>query len=320
MKIRNLILFFAVAGITLAGCNKAQYKKTPGGMPYQLFSGDGKEKAKVGDFIKMNFSVKLKNSDSVLNTSQNGLPAYIKVTGQTQPYDFSELWLNLKKGDSVIATQMVDSLLKKMPPEQVPPFFKKGDRLMLSFKVMAIFPNDSLMKLDEEKEGKLLESKEIAVIEKYLKEKNINTVKTKSGAFLEMKSEGTGSVVDSGKYVTVNYTGTNFSGVKFDSNTDAKFGHVTPLGFVAGTPAGMPNSMLKGFDEAIRMMKVGSSARVYIPSSLAYGGNPQPGSPIKPYENLIFDLTVIDVKNTPPPPPPQMQMPPQNIDMPQSNK
>ncbi len=317
MKIRNLILFFAVAGITMAGCNKAQYKKTPGGMPYQLFPGKGKETAKDGSFLKVSYTYKVK--DSVFFSTANGMPIYIPVTAQSQPYDVSELFSKLKVGDSVIATQMIDTFMKRMP-QQVPPQYKKGDKIMTYIKVLAIFASDSLKKIDEEKDRSAFMASESAVIEKYLKEKNITTQKSPSGAYVEISNPGTGNTIDSGKYVSVKYTGTTMAGVKFDSNVDTSFHHTEPLSFVAGTPAGMPNSMLKGFDEAVRMLKVGGVAKAYIPSMLGYGAQPQPGSKIKPYENLIFEIQVLDVKNAPPPPPPQMQMPPQNIDMPQSNK
>jgi FKBP-type peptidyl-prolyl cis-trans isomerase len=94
--------------------------------------------------------------------------------------------------------------------------------------------------------------------------------------------------------VIVNYTGTSWSGKKFDSNTDSSFGHVGPMPFIAGI-----GGMIKGFDEAALLLRKGSVARVYIPSVLGYAG--QPNSPnIKPYENLVFDIEVLDVKDKAP--------------------
>ncbi len=48
--------------------------------------------------------------------------------------------------------------------------------------------------------------------------------------------------------------------------------------------------------EAILFFKKGDKGRMLIPSVLAYGANPAPGGPIKPNENLIFDIEVVDVK------------------------
>ena len=64
--------------------------------------------------------------------------------------------------------------------------------------------------------------------------------------------------------------------------------------------------MIKGFDEGLFFFKKGSVGRIFIPSMLGYG--PSPSSPnIRPYEALIFDIEVLDVKDqapAPPPPPP----------------
>ncbi|MEN9547975.1 MAG: hypothetical protein RIR12_566 [Bacteroidota bacterium] len=303
MKIRNLIGFVAAVSLLMASCNKAQYKKTPGGMPYQLFAGKGKEATKEGSFLKVSYTYKVK--DSVFFTTENGLPIYIPVTNQSQPYDISELFNKLKVGDSVIATQMIDTFMKRMP-QQVPPQYKKGDKITTYLKVLAVFENDSLKKIDEEKDKSAFIAKESAVIEKYLKEKNITTVKTPSGVFVAISNPGTGPQVEAGKLVSVKYTGTTLGGTKFDSNVDTSFHHTEPLTFTIGS-----GQMMKGFDDALRLLKAGGVARAFIPSTLAYGAQPQPGSKIKPFENLIFDLEVLEVKNAPPPAPAAPSMPTQ---------
>lgn len=310
MKPVQFLLSALCAIALLASCNKASFKKTPGGMPYKIFKGKDTLSVKQGNTVKVLLTQKIK--DSVYFTTDNGLPLYLPILS-SQPYDLSEVWTSLKKGDSIITTQVMDTFIARNP-QGIPPQFKKGDRIITYVKVLDIFSNDSLRAIDETKERDAFSKKEVAVVEKYVNDKKISAQKTKSGAFVEIKTPGTGNNIDSGKYVTVNYTGTSWSGKTFDSNTDPKFNHVGPMGFVAGT-TGMPGGMIKGFDEAVMMMKVGSSARVYVPSLLAYG--PQPTSPdIKPYEHLIFDIEVVSVADkapetkqvmTPPMPPTKTQ-------------
>jgi FKBP-type peptidyl-prolyl cis-trans isomerase len=81
----------------------------------------------------------------------------------------------------------------------------------------------------------------------------------------------------------------------FDSNIDSTFKHMEPLRFSVGV-----GQMIKGFDEAMPFMRKGGQAKVYIPSTLGYGAAPPPGAPIKPYEHLIFDFTVLDVQASQP--------------------
>lgn len=284
------LLLFAAA--VFASCNKVSYRKTPGGMPYQLFQGAGTKKIYAGNIVKYNVTYKI--NDSVVFSSFGKLPTYIPVSGEVQPYDISELWLKLKVGDSVITTQMMDTFMKHSP-NPLPPQFKKGDRVYTIIKVLDVFTSDSAVNVDEIKERKQFMATETSFWEKYLAEKKIKAEKTPSGAFVQIIKPGTGNLIDSGKYVSVNYTGTLLSGKKFDSNTDSAFHHVKPYPFTVSA-----RQMIQGFDEAVRLMRLGSTARVYVPSMLGYGANPDPRSGIKPFDPLIFDIEIVDVKDSAP--------------------
>ncbi|MBI5370679.1 MAG: FKBP-type peptidyl-prolyl cis-trans isomerase [Sphingobacteriales bacterium] len=309
-KIKNLS-FLLIAASVLVSCGKAVYKKTPGGMPYQLFAGKDTQAARVGNFLKVNLTQKI--NDSVYYSTIGNIPLYIPITGQSNPYDISELWMKLHTGDSLVATQMMDTFIRRLPAGSLPPHFKKGDRIMTYVKVLGIFTNDSTKFLDEQKARTAFAEAEVATVRQYVESLKIDAQKTTSGAFVQVINPGTGNLIDSGNYVTVNYTGTTFKGVKFDSNEDSSFRHVQPMSFTVGNQG----EMIKGFDEAMRYLRPGGSAKVFVPSLLAYGGNPPPGSTvIKPYENLIFDLKVLDVKEKAPAPPAAPGHP-QKIDAPQ---
>lgn len=301
---KNLVLFI-MAALLLASCGKSSYKKTPGGMPYQVISGKDTQSIQDGDFVKLHFTQKIK--DSVYFTTEGSLPIYLPVGGNggaPQPYDISEIWTKLKVGDSVITTQMMDTFIKRSP-DRIPPQFKKGDRIMTYVRILAVFKNDSLARIDDEKSKKEWAVSEVKTIEKYLADKKITATKTPSGAFVEIIQPGTGTLVDSGNYVTVNYTGVSWSGKKVDSNVDTAFHHVAPYSFVAGA-----RKMIVGFDEAMMFMNKGAKVKVYIPSLLAYGANP--GSPnLKPYENLIFDIELLDIQPKEPAQPAMPPSPPQ---------
>lgn len=285
---------FLLAAILLASsCNGPSYQKTAGGMPYQLYPGKGTQVAKTGEYLKVHLLQQI--NDSVYFSTGNKIPLYIPIGGQAQPYDISELWTKLHVGDSVIATQMMDTFIKRMPPGNLPPQFKNGDRIITKFKVLGIFANDSLKRVDEEKETKLFAVRESKEVEALLGKKLAGLQRTPSGAYVEVITPGTGELIQQGNYVSVNYTGSTFEGKVFDSNTDTTYKHVEPLRFSVGV-----GQMIKGFDEAMPFMRKGGSAKVYIPSTLGYGAAPPPGAPIKPYEHLIFDFTVLDVQASQP--------------------
>jgi FKBP-type peptidyl-prolyl cis-trans isomerase FkpA len=304
------VLLFLVAGTLLVGCGKGSYKKTKGGMPYQIFEGKDTQKVRMGNYIKVHYTQKIK--DSISFTTEGILPEFRVVREeQIYPYDISELWTSLELGDSVVAVQMIDTFIARRP-QDIPKQYKKGDKITHYIKIVGIFTSDSAAQADYEKSNKEWLATEVKTIEQYLAEKKITTVKTPSGAYVEMISPGTGELIDSNKYIAVNYTGTNWSGKKVDSNVDPAFGHVGPYSFTTGT-----SSMIRGFDEAVLMMRLGGKARVYIPSMLGYGAQPQPGSPIKPYDKLIFDIEIVSVQDKAPAPPTRPDMPGDN--MPQQN-
>jgi len=277
----------------VVSCTGPAYQKTPGGMPYQLIRSKDTQQARIGNYIKLTLTQKI--NDSVYFTTGNRLPIYIPVPPQTQPYDISELWTTLHRGDSVIATQMMDTFLKRLPAGNLPPEFKKGDRIITYIKVLGIFNSDSLKTIDEQNESKAYSVREKAEVESFLGAKISSVQRTPAGAYVEVLTAGTGDLIKKGDYVSVNYTGKTFEGKVFDSNTDTTFKHVEPLKFSVGV-----GQMIKGFDEAMPFLKKGAKGKIYIPSLLGYGAAPPPGGPIKPYDHLIFEVEVTDVQSKAP--------------------
>jgi len=91
--------------------------------------------------------------------------------------------------------------------------------------------------------------------------------------------------------VTVNYRGTLIDGTEFDSS------------YKRGQPATFPvNGVIKGWTEALQLMKVGSKYQVVVPSSLAYGER-SVSPEIGPNATLIFEVELLDAKPPPTPAP-----------------
>jgi len=70
---------------------------------------------------------------------------------------------------------------------------------------------------------------------------------------------------------------------------DASWPDKAPIRFTLGTGA-----VIKGWDEAIALMKEGGRATLVIPSDLAYGAAGT-GS-IPPYTSLVFYVELVDVE------------------------
>ncbi len=104
---------------------------------------------------------------------------------------------------------------------------------------------------------------------------------TESGLQYKVITEGDGATPGDTDKVKVHYTGTFINGEKFDSSVDR------------GEPAEFGvTQVIKGWTEALRMMKVGSKWELAIPSALAYG----PGRPgIPPNSTLLFEVELIEI-------------------------
>lgn len=113
-----------------------------------------------------------------------------------------------------------------------------------------------------------------------------NVITTPSGLKMEMIQEGTGPAPQPGQTVIVHYVGTLEDGKKFDSSRDRG----TPFSFTIGK-----GQVIRGWDEGLALMKVGSRAKLTIPASLGYGSRGA-GNVIPPNATLIFDVELIGVK------------------------
>ncbi|MEY3350346.1 MAG: hypothetical protein RIQ50_457, partial [Bacteroidota bacterium] len=140
-------------------------------------------------------------------------------------------------------------------------------------------------------------NKEMAVIEKYLSLKNIKADKVNNNVYVFVEQEGSGRQADSGQLVGIKYNGYNFEGKYFDSNIDTNkqtFKHGLDTFFFVSKSQGAIQGMLEG----ITRFKKGTKGKIFIPSSLGYGPQGNPPA-IKPNENLIFDIEVVEVKDLP---------------------
>ncbi len=123
---------------------------------------------------------------------------------------------------------------------------------------------------------------------KFLEEnkKKEGVVTTASGLQYIVLKEGTGKQPTATSSVTVHYHGTTPEGVVFDSSVERN----QPATF------GL-NQVIKGWTEGVALMKEGAKYKFFIPQELAYGANPRPGGPIKPYMPLVFEVELISVND-----------------------
>jgi len=127
--------------------------------------------------------------------------------------------------------------------------------------------------------------KQIEAGDKFLAEngKQEGVITTPSGLQYKVITEGTGEKPQPDDMVKVQYTGKTLEGRKFDSSYD----HNEPATFKL-------NTVIKGWQEGLQLMPVGSKYILYLPARLAYGERGA-GGIIKPFETLIFEVELLEI-------------------------
>jgi FKBP-type peptidyl-prolyl cis-trans isomerase FklB len=105
-----------------------------------------------------------------------------------------------------------------------------------------------------------------------------------SGLQYKVITAGTGKQPTTESSVSVHYRGTLLNGAEFDSS------------YKRGAPATFPvNGVIKGWAEALQLMKEGAKWQLFIPSDLAYGARGA-GADIRPHSVLTFDVELLSVE------------------------
>jgi FKBP-type peptidyl-prolyl cis-trans isomerase len=123
--------------------------------------------------------------------------------------------------------------------------------------------------------------------ERFLSEnRNTKDVKTtESGLQYMVLKDGSGVVPGPADTVRVNYRGMFIDGTEFDRSPEKEPQTVQVDG------------VIKGWTEALRMMKVGSKWRIFVPPFLAYGRSGL-GQKIPPNKVLVFEIELLSVEHT----------------------
>jgi FKBP-type peptidyl-prolyl cis-trans isomerase len=118
-----------------------------------------------------------------------------------------------------------------------------------------------------------------------------DTITTASGLkYFDIKP-GIGAVPSPGQTVRVHCIGWLQDGKKFYSSRDLD----DPIKFRIGA-----GQMIKGFDEVMMNMPVGTIRYVIIPPELGYGEKGNQRSQIPPNSTLIFEIELLEIVENPP--------------------
>ncbi|WKW47542.1 FKBP-type peptidyl-prolyl cis-trans isomerase [Myroides sp. JBRI-B21084] len=104
-----------------------------------------------------------------------------------------------------------------------------------------------------------------------------------SGVMFKILQQGTGNLALISDTVRCHYHGTNVYGEVFDSSVNR------------GKPAEFQISkLIKGWQEVMPLLQIGTKAQIVIPSDSAYGDQ-QISKEIGPFSTLIFEVELLEI-------------------------
>lgn len=281
-----LVMVVILAGSCGVFSGSAKYRFTENGLQYRFIEHNKKNPQPAIGKI-MSLDITYGSADSVLFSSNNMPTGLFKIPmlESAFPGDFYEMMNLLHIGDSAQFVLKAEPFFTKTAGYPEVPTNARGiEKLTFNVRLVSAMTKEELAAAEDAKKEELRLS-EADRIKAYLAKNNISVEPTTSGLYLLIEEEGYGAKPRKGDRVKVHYSGTLLDGKKFDSSWDRG----TPFEFVIGQ-----GRVIKGWDEGIAMLKVGSKATLIVPSKLGYGERGA-GRDIPPYAPLIFEVELIDI-------------------------
>ncbi|MEP7195624.1 MAG: FKBP-type peptidyl-prolyl cis-trans isomerase [Saprospiraceae bacterium] len=297
MKTKMLFIISSML-VCLVACKTVSEKTSLSGFKYSILNDQAGDVAKEGDYVYFRYLVKVK--DSLVFNSQSQSPVIkFKLPKQekkelknAQPV--VEILYCLSKGDSGVIRQPIDDEIRKqigIPDAKELAFFVT----LTDIKDETAYQGD--MKVEQDAvNAKVAESSALlpaiesqlkATLADYKSGKNkAQIITTASGLKYIVHETGKGEKAQAGQVVSVNYYGTLMDGTMFDNSFQRGQEFQFPIG---------QGQVIKGWDEGVALLPVGSKATLFIPFALGYGeaGSP-PAIPAK--ADLAFYIEVNGLK------------------------
>ncbi|MEX1002598.1 MAG: FKBP-type peptidyl-prolyl cis-trans isomerase [Crocinitomicaceae bacterium] len=251
---------------------------------FMIQGGDptGKGSGNPGYFFPDEFDSTLLHTGpgilSMANSGPNTNGSQFFITHKSTP------WLNMKHAvfGSVISGQEVVDKIAQGDTIQTIEIVCVGKEAK-KFKASKVF-NKEMERIIEEKEAALKQRRE--AFQEKMGEKFPEAVQTESGLMYIELAEGEGQFPKAGDEIELHYTGYLEDESKFESSVDQG----KPVKFVF-----KKQPILKGWDEALELMKPGSKMKIMVPSWLGFG---EAGSgKVPPNTDLIFEIELIGLRD-----------------------
>jgi FKBP-type peptidyl-prolyl cis-trans isomerase len=275
-----LILLTAMA-LPVFSQNFPGFSKTGTGLYYKLYkTGTDTITPRTGNYVEfdMLYHGKSHGKDSVFFDSrkqQNPGPVKFFLPYPGFRGDLNEGIAMLSKGDSGVFMVNSDSLIfNTFKMKQRPAGIDSNGYFFFHIHLLSFQTTESMIFREE------------AQIKKYVEDNKIITKPNSLGLYIIETQPGSGVKIDTGSQVKMNYRVSLLDGKELFSS----FERPEPIKFEYGKRIDT-----QGFESAVSTLKKGSKAKFIIPSTLAFGRRGS-GTAVAPYQSLVYDVEILDVK------------------------
>ncbi len=290
-----------MSAIVFFSCSHSEYsdfEKTETGLMYKFYTkGKDTARAHYGQVVRIKMAKRM--GDSTLESTAMVGPDGMEQMIQKPIFKgaIEEGIVLMGVDDSATFMINTDSINKYFPAKDSTKNFKPHSYLAFDIKLLKIRTKEEVMQEYEMNKQKYIQErkgKESQELGQYIQDNHVVVKPTDKGFYLIETEKGKGASPKDGDSVVVHYTGSFLNGTIFDSSV--KRGK--PFSFVVNAQG--ERSVITGWNEAIKMMKKGTSATIILPSSLAYDStgymNPQTGKYfIPPYSPMKFDIQLLEI-------------------------
>lgn len=291
--LKKIVSCFVVI-VFLSACTKSNllegYNREDGGYYYKLLSlGDGNDHPQLNDVLVTDAVMKTQSDSVFWDTSHDGVNGfYISLDTEKLIGSHHNQFLKLVEGDSV-SFLIKPSIFFRLYFDTIVPDFCKNDSLIkLDLKINEVITKAEYLSIKENSEFKEIndtELQELEAIDCYLQQNNINIQPDQFGIYTLEKNGGNSEKVSIGKKVKISFSGTFLDGRQIGNSNQE-------MEFIYGTP----DQIIKGLNIVIGSLKKGETAKIIVPSRLAFGESGSSNGSIPPYTSLVFKVKIIDIK------------------------
>ncbi|MCX6247453.1 MAG: FKBP-type peptidyl-prolyl cis-trans isomerase [Bacteroidetes bacterium] len=275
------ILLLSVLALPAFSQKFPGFSKSKTGLFYKTYkTGADTITPRTGNYVEfdMVYSGKSHGKDSVFfDSRKQDKPGPVKFFLPPPVFrgDLNEGIAMLAKGDSGVFIVNADSLIfKTFRMKRRPEGIDSNSYFTFRLHLISFITQESMI------------FKEETDIKKYVQDSNITVRPNGMGLYIIESHPGAGAKIDSGCQVTMNYKVTLLDGKVLFSTYERP----EPVTFEFGKKIDTP-----GFEFAVTTLKKGSKAKFIVPSNLAFGRKGS-GSLVAPYQTIVYDVEILDVK------------------------